>query len=81
MNDFESAVTEAHNALVMAGHSWAQPRTLSESEKFDAAKLPREWISPAKEKLRCQQILVRIRRLDSLAVAFAPISMMMRERK
>ena len=78
MNDFEEAVAEAHHALVAAGHSWAQPRALSESEKFDAVKLPREWISAPKERPRCEQHLVRIRRLDLLAVRFAPISIMVR---
>jgi len=76
MNDFEESVAEAHNALVAAGHSWAQPRRLSESEKFDAVKLPHEWISPPKERPRCEQHLVRIRRLNVLAVRFASLSMM-----
>ncbi len=78
MNDFEEALAEAHDALVAAGHSWAQPRVLSETEKFDAVRLPREWISAPKERPRCEQHLVRIRRLDLLAVRFAPISMMVR---
>ena len=40
MNDFELAVAVTHHVLVAAGHGWAQPRKVSEAEKFDAAKLP-----------------------------------------
>lgn len=74
--DRTGVMKKANNALVAAGHSWAQPRVPSESEKFDAAKIPREWISAPKERPRCEQHLVRIRRLDLLAVRFAPLSMM-----
>lgn len=49
MNDFESSVAKAHNALVAAGHSWAQPRGISIAEKIDAGKLPHEWISKPNE--------------------------------
>ena len=44
MNDFESAVAKAHNELVAAGHSWAQPQAVSMAELADAEKLPHEWI-------------------------------------
>ena len=74
MNDFENSVAEAHDALVDAGHSWAQPRVISETEKLEAAKLPIEWISRPKPVV--EQRTVRIRRLDHLAVRFASLSMM-----
>ena len=45
-------------------------------EKFDAAKLPVEWISARAEKARVDQRLVRIRRIDHLAVRFALLAMM-----
>ncbi|MDO8742058.1 MAG: hypothetical protein Q7J45_00775 [bacterium] len=76
MNDFESAVAEAHNALVEAGHGWAQPRKLTETERLEAARLPVEWISVPAPKPVIEQRMVRIRRLDVLAIRFAPLSMM-----
>lgn len=81
MNDFESAVTEAHNALVEAGHGWAQPRRLTEVEKLEAARLPVEWISVPAPKPDIERRTVRIRRLDVLAVRFASLSMMTRVTK
>ena len=60
MNDFETAVAEAHNALVEAGHTWAQPRKISIAEMIDAEKLPCEWISPPAEKSRSDQRIVII---------------------
>lgn len=76
MNDFESAVAEAHSELVAAGHSWAQPRTLTELEKLEAARLPVEWISAPAEKPDSEKRLVRIRSSDKLAIRFASIEMM-----
>lgn len=79
MNDFESAVAEAHHALVAAGHGWAQPRRISETEMLEAARLPVEWMSRPKPVV--EQRTVRIRRLDVLAVRFASLSMMTRVTK
>ncbi len=76
MNDFETAVAEAHDALVEAGHTWAQPRRLTEIERLEAARLPVEWISARAGTLVSEQRLVRIRRIDHLAVRFAPLAMM-----
>ena len=58
--DFEDAVAEAHNALVRAGHSWAQPRKISISEMHDSEKLPHEWISAPAEKAKSEQRLVTV---------------------
>lgn len=74
MNDFETSVSEAHDELVAAGHAWAQPRRLTEVEKIEAARLPVEWISAPKPVI--ERRTVRIRRLDLLAIRFAPLSMM-----
>ena len=74
--DFEFAVAEAHTALVEAGHSWAQPRTLTEIEKLEAARLPHEWLSAPAPKPMVEQRLVRIRRIDHLAIRFASLAMM-----
>lgn len=74
--DFEDAVAEAHTALVEAGLTWAQPRTLTEIEKLEAARLPMEWISARAGKPLIEQRLVRIRRIDHLAVRFASLEMM-----
>ncbi|GKT26038.1 hypothetical protein [Acidovorax sp. SUPP3334] len=74
MNDFETAVAEAHDALVAAGHGWAQPRRLTEVAKLEAARLPAEWISAPKPVI--EQRTVRIRRIDHLAIRFAPLAMM-----
>ena len=60
MNDFETAVAEAHDALVEAGHTWAQPRKISIAEMIDAEKLPHEWISTNAEKPRSDQRIVII---------------------
>jgi hypothetical protein len=76
MNDFEYAVTEAHDALVEAGHAWAQPRTFTETERLEAARLPHEWMSAPAPKPVIEQRLARIRRIDHLAVRFAPLAMM-----
>lgn len=76
MNDFESAVTEAHAALVEAGHAWAQRRRRTEMERLEAARLPHEWIAALASKPLIEQRLVRIRRIDHLAVRFAPLAMM-----
>jgi hypothetical protein len=76
MNDFENSVMEAHDALVNAGHAWAQPRRLTEVEKLEAARLPTEWISAPAPKPNIERRTVRIRRLDLLAIRFAPLSMM-----
>ena len=76
MNDFENSVAEAHNALVAAGHGWAQPRRLTEVEKLEAARLPAEWIPAPAPKPVIEQRTVRIRRIDHLAVRFASLSMM-----
>lgn len=78
MNDFESSVAEAHDALVEAGHSWVQPRKRTETEKLEAARLPVEWIAARAAKPVTEQRLVRIRRIDHLAIRFAPLSMMRR---
>lgn len=74
--DFEAAVAEAHADLVAAGHGWAQVRRLTETEKFDAAKLPHEWISARAEKVGSDRRTARIRSLDRLAIRFASLEMM-----
>lgn len=74
--DFETSVAEAHNALVKAGHSWAQPREFTESERFDVVTLSYEWISAPAGKPLIEQRLVRIRRIDHLAIKFASLAMM-----
>lgn len=76
MIDFESAVAESLADLVAAGHSWAQSRRLTEVEKLVAARLSAEWIAARAAKSVIQQRLVRIRRIDHLAVRFAPLAMM-----
>lgn len=76
MVDFESAVAKAHDALVEAGHAWAQLRRLTEIEKLEAARLPTEWISAPAPKPDIERRTVRIRRLDLLVIRFAPLSMM-----
>lgn len=72
----DCAFLTGHADLVKAGHSWAQPREFTEAEFDDAGKLPVAWISASAEKPLIEQRLVRVRRVDRLAMAFAPLSMM-----
>lgn len=74
MNDFESAVVEGLADLVAAGHSWPQPRRLTEVEKLEAARLPVEWISAPKPVI--EQRKVRIRRIDHLVIRSASLERM-----
>lgn len=65
----DCAFLTGHADLVKAGHTWVQPREFTEAEVDDAGKVPAAWISaPAG--------LVRVRRVDRLAIALAPQSMM-----
>lgn len=52
MNDFKTAVSEAHYALVEAGNGWAQPQRLSEAEKLDTSRLLLEWILAQAKSLK-----------------------------
>lgn len=57
LHNYETSVAEAHNALVAAGHSWAQHLRIPIAAKTGAGKSPHEWNSKPISSLLLEQIL------------------------